>query len=245
MCGRFSLTTERPDLIREFEIAEDRMVREWSPRYNLAPTQPVPVLLDENGPTIALFRWGLIPTGAKDPRVGSRMINARRETLAERPACREAFRRRRCLVLADGFYEWRDDGSGRPKVPHYIRLRSRRPFTFAGLWSPWNSPSEGWIRTVTVVTGEPNSLVRDVHDRMPVILPPENRDAWLSPDNEDEVALDAILRSFPPTEMEMFPVSRFVNSVAHEGPSCIDPAPDPQPSLFPLDTETDPRRHDE
>lgn len=219
------------------------MTAPWAPRYNLAPTQPVPVLLEEEGRTIQLFRWGLIPSGAKDPRVGNRMINARRETLAERPAFRDAFRRHRCLVLADGFYEWRDEGAGRRKTPHYIRLRSRRPFTFAALWSPWKSPAGEWIRTVTIVTGEPNSLVQPVHDRMPVILPPENRDAWLARDNEDEVALDAMLRSFPPADMEMFPVSRFVNAVANEGPACIEPADPPQPTLFPLERH-DTTRHD-
>ena len=240
MCGRFSLTTERPDLIREFGLDENRVPAAWVPRFNLAPTQPIPVLVDDRGTRLTLFRWGLIPPGAKDPRVGNRMINARRETIAERSAFRDAFRRRRCLVVADGFYEWRDVGGGVPKVPHYIRLASRRPFTMAAIWSPWTDAHGESTPTCAIVTGEPNAIVQPIHDRMPVILRPEVRDAWLASDHDDEAALGALLRTHPAEEMEAFPVSRFVNSVANEGSRCIEPAIEPPLTLFPMDAPDSP-----
>ena len=211
------------------EIVPDSL----EPRYNIAPSQPVPILLKDAGVRMALFQWGLIPPWAKDPSIGNRMINARRETLAERPSFRDAFRAQRCLVIADGFYEWRRAARG-PKTPYYVRLKSHEPFTFAGLWSRWRPPSGDDVLTCTIVTGDANELLEPIHDRMPVVIPPANRDAWLDPEHREAESLLALLRTGDPQEMEMYPVSRYVNSPANEGARCIEVEKEPEepPSLF-------------
>jgi putative SOS response-associated peptidase YedK len=153
------------------------------------------------------------------------MINARSETLAERASFRDALRERRCLVLADGFYEWLAAEPGRPKTPYYVRLKSRRAFTFAGLWAKWRGPGGQDLYTCTIVTGDANDLVGRIHDRMPVVIPKALRDAWLDPEHRDPESLLALLRAARTEAMEMFPVSRYVNSPDHEGPQCIAQAP--------------------
>jgi putative SOS response-associated peptidase YedK len=243
MCGRYTLTTRKEDLAVELAV-DPGVVLDLEPRWNIAPTQEVPILLKDVGIRMALFRWGLVPPWAKDPVVGSRMINARSETLADRASFRDALRERRCLVLADGFYEWLRGEAGRPKIPHYIRLRSGRAFTFAGLWSKWRGPAGQDLYTCTIVTGESDALVGRIHDRMPVVIPPALRDAWLDPGHRDPESLLALLRAARPEEMEMFPVSRWVNKPDHEGPQCIErealePRPAPEDAKPPDPQEPD------
>jgi putative SOS response-associated peptidase YedK len=226
MCGRFTLITPARELARELGLPYETVLAGLEPRYNIAPSQLVPVLLAEGGVHMALFQWGLIPHWAKDPSVGNRMINARGETITEKPSFRRPFMKRRCLVLADGFFEWHEKEKGRAKTPYYIRLKSRKPFTFAGVWSSWTSPSGVDVLTCTIITGEANELIAKIHQRMPVIVPPGMREVWLDPENQDTESLRALLKPFAPEEMEMFPVSRHVNSPRNDDPFCVEPAED-------------------
>lgn len=220
MCGRYTLTNDAEALVEEFGPA--RMLVEHRPRYNIAPAQEAPVLVQSGGErTIVGFRWGLIPYWAKDPAVGNRMINARAETVATKPAFRRAFERGRCLVLADGFYEWKKEPAG--KWPMLIRLRSRRPFAFAGLWDRW-SPGDGTepVRTFTIITTDANDAVRPIHARMPVILGPAERELWLDPSADPGTLLE-LLRPYGGSDLETYRVSRLVNSPANNRPECIEP----------------------
>ena len=169
------------------------------------------------------FVWGLIPSWAKDPKIGNRMINARAETLTEKPAYRAAFRRRRCLVLADGFYEWRLEGDGKRKTPMYIRLADGNPFAFAGLWEIWQSPDGSTIPSCTIITTEPNAMMASIHNRMPVILPEAAYSQWLAPGEQDPTDLLGLLRPYPEEEMSAYPISRLVNDPRNESPDCILP----------------------
>lgn len=229
MCGRYSLQTKRVDLARELALAEADVL-DLPPRWNVAPSQPVPIVLrsaergDASRATMALHVWGLVPAWANHPRIGSRLINARKESLATRASFRDSFREgRRCLVVADGFYEWGPLEPGGPRVPRYIRLKTKRPFTFAGLWARWRSPADEPLDTCTIVTGPPNDLVRPIHDRMPVILRPEARDAWLDPKLRNENDLLSLLDVFPAEQLETYPVSRHVNSPDNDDSKCIEP----------------------
>ena len=179
MCGRFLLHTPVDTLQRAFGFAERPNLR---PRYNIAPTQTVPIVRqkDGGGRELALVRWGLIPSWAKEAGIGGRLINARAETVAEKPAFRGAFRKRRALVPADGFYEWRKREGDRPKQPLLVRRRDGQPFAFAGLWEHWRGP-EGEVETCTILTTEANAALAPIHDRMPVILDPACYDRWLDP----------------------------------------------------------------
>jgi len=222
MCGRFTLST-RPEILAElFDLAE---IPPLAPRYNVAPTQPVPVVLrtERGGPsTLRLFRWGLIPSGAVDAAVGNRMINARAETVATRPSFRIAFRKRRCLVPADGFYEWQK--TQRSKQPFLIRMADGRPFAFAGLWEHWEPPEgDPAIDSCTILTTEPNDLVRSLHDRMPAIVRPKDYGRWLDPGEDRPEALMGILAPFPQEGMEAYAVGTQVNNARFDAPSCIEP----------------------
>ncbi len=192
------------------------------PRYNIAPGQDVLCVIRDGENRIEHLRWGLIPFWAKDPAVGNRLINARAETVAEKPSFRSAFAKRRCLVVADGFYEWRPEG--KRKVPVYIFLKSKKPFGFAGLYESWKDPGGREIRTCTIITTEANDLVRPIHDRMPVILPEGVGDRWLDPSEGSRERLQAILTSYPAGEMAAFDVTSTVNSAAHDAPDCVVPA---------------------
>ena len=198
----------------------------WRPdaRYNIAPTQTVPVVLDSEPQEMAQLRWGLIPWWAKDMRIGSSLINARRETVASKPAFREAFKKRRCLIPADGFYEWQRIGDG--KVPQHIWMLDREPFAFAGLWERWRDPALGpevdLLRTCTIITTDPNELMAEIHDRMPVILPRESYAEWLSPETSAE-ALQSLLRPYPADRMEAYAISKRVNSPRYDDPSIVEP----------------------
>jgi putative SOS response-associated peptidase YedK len=219
MCGRFTLTVDASVLAGVFEIEPPSG---FLPRYNIAPTQKVPILRRVEGSQRSWgeVRWGLVPPWAKDIRWGARMINARGETVAKKPAFRSAVKRRRCLVPADGFFEWQKTPAG--KQPHYIRFADGRPFALAGLWERWNK-GEQPLDTFTIITTSPNDVVAALHDRMPVILPPEHYDEWLDPGPMEESRLEALLRPHPAAGMESYPVSTHVNSPQNDDPQCVLP----------------------
>ena len=218
MCGRFSLGVDTDRLIAEFGIAAVADAHE--PRYNIAPTQPVPaVVRDDHGLRLGSLRWGLVPHWADDASMGARMINARSETVDTKPAFRDPFRDRRCWVLADGFYEWREEG-GR-KVPFHFHRPDGAPFAFAGLWDRWRGDGDEVV-SCTILTTEPSDMVRPIHDRMPVILPAEARDAWLDPGAEPQ-ALKDLLQPYPGLERRR--VSTRVNRPENDDPSLLDPVP--------------------
>jgi putative SOS response-associated peptidase YedK len=187
--------------------------------------------LNEEEKSVQLLRWGLIPSWAKDPAIGYKLINARAESIAEKPGFRTAFKKRRCLIPADGFYEWRLESDGRTKTPMRIRMKSKEPFTFAGLWETWKDPQEKEIRTFTIITTEPNEILQPIHNRMPVIMKPEDEEAWLDP-RADPKHLAKILSPYTEKEMEAYAVSQLVNSPKHDSPDCIEPAVIPPPSTL-------------
>lgn len=217
MCGRFSLGVDTDRLIAEFGL--DAVATPHEPRYNIAPTQLVPaVARSADGLRLGALRWGLIPYWADGPGIGGRLINARSETVDRTPAFRDSFRDRRCWILADGFYEWQEEGG--QKVPVHFRLPDGRPFAFAGLWDRWRRSGEE-IVSCTILTTEPSDAVRPVHDRMPVILPSETRDLWLQPD-ADPAALKRILEPYPRPLIGRR-VSTRVNRPDNDDPSLVDP----------------------
>lgn len=218
MCGRYTLRTPVETLAEEFGISDP--LPEIPTRYNIAPTQEVAAVLEEDEERkLEMLRWGLIPSWADDPAVGNRMINARSETAAEKPSFRTAFRKRRCLILADGFYEWQKTNGG--KQPYYIRMEDGSPFAFAGLWESWDKYG-GEIRSCTILTTDANKMVGEVHHRMPVILPPETYDLWLDPDMQETEPLLDLLRPYPDDGMEAYPVNRFVNSPSNDDERCVE-----------------------
>ena len=221
MCGRFS-QVQIAELDREvFKLLS---VPPLEPRYNLAPTQDAAVIREsaKSGQRVLrLLRWGLIPYWAKDPTIGNRMINARSETLLEKPAFESAFRHRRCLVPADGFYEWQKTGG--KKQPYYLRMEDGHIFAFAALWERWQDEGHRPIETFTVITTEPNTLVEPIHNRMPVILARDRYDEWLNPHNNDTAELSDLLTPYPAVAMTAYPVSTFVNSPQNEGAECVSP----------------------
>jgi len=217
MCGRYTLHHSIEAIAERFNVTNVAFQPE--PRYNIAPTQEIPAITGEDERTLRGFVWGLVPFWAKDPRIGNRMINARAETVAEKPAYKHALSRRRCLIPADGFYEWMRTGDHR--TPMHIRFRDERLFAFAGIWERW-APSEGdELLTCSIVTVEPNRVVAPIHNRMPAILAPEAEAAWLSSTHNPAELLE-LLRSVEPDEMEAFPVSRRVNSPSVDDVSCIE-----------------------
>ena len=218
MCGRFVQYTLFPLLQKEFSLkfGEDVPLR---PSYNIAPTQEVPVVVNEGGNRLTQCRWGLVPPWSKDSSIGSRMINARAETLAEKPSFKEPLKKHRCLIVADGFYEWKKTDGG--KVPVYITTKDGRPFGFAGLYSDWRPTKGEIIRTCTIVTTEPNELLEPIHNRMPVIIKPDDRDRWLDPDEHDPDRLLSLLAPYPSDEMNAWEVSHAVNSPSNNGPDNI------------------------
>ncbi|MDQ6643817.1 MAG: SOS response-associated peptidase [Chloroflexota bacterium] len=216
MCGRFTLTTDLNAVAKEFGVTPSLQV---SPRYNVAPTQEVVSILRNGLAHMEWLQWGLIPSWAKDETIGAKMINARAETLAEKPSFKRLLRSKRCLVVADGFYEWKKEQGG--KIPMYITLKDGSPFAFAGLWDLWHSPDGRDIRTCTLVTTQPNMLVASIHDRMPVILAADARDMWLDTALQDEQALLPLLAPYPAEEMMARAVSRLVNNPKSEGAELI------------------------
>ena len=219
MCGRFTLTTDIDRLAEHFAFRATNL--SYAPRYNIAPSQPVLTLIDAQERRAGLLRWGLIPAWAKDPGIGDRMINARAETVAEKASFRRALQKRRCLVLADGFYEWRKEG--KKKTPLFITLKSREPFGFAGLWETWKSPDGEAVHSCTIITTTPNALMESIHNRMPVILPRAAETRWLDRAVEDPQALLPLLTPYPAEAMVAYPVSQIVNSPRNDTPACIEP----------------------
>jgi len=222
MCGRFTLTVDANTIQTHFPWLE-HVPHQLAPRYNIAPTQPIAAVPNDGRNTVDHFVWGLIPFWAKDPSIGSRMINARSETLAEKNSFKNPYKRRRCLILADGFYEWAKVPGQKTKQPYYLRMEDGVPFAFAGLWEEWQSPEGSQLRSATIITTEPNPLVAKVHNRMPVILHPDDYALWLSPDEQPPSALQPLLTAYPAEEMVAYPVSTMVNRPTNESPENIAP----------------------
>lgn len=225
MCGRF--TQERPTSELADIFAAEDLADAPGGRFNVAPTDEVAVVVErDDRRAIKAFRWGLIPHWAKDPKIGNRMFNARAETLATAPAFRDAFRKRRCLVPVDSFFEWRRDGSIRQ--PFRIVRTDGMPLALAGLWSGWRDPETDEVRrTFTIVTTAPNDLMRPIHNRMPVVIPPEAWGRWLDPALPDIAELHGLLVPAAEDDLEAYPVSRAVNNVRNDGPALIEPLRDP------------------
>jgi putative SOS response-associated peptidase YedK len=221
MCGRFTLNQPVEALAKIFDVQQ---LPDLPAEYNIAPTQKVATVLQNPESKKREFQqlhWGLIPSWAKDPGIGAKTINARAETVAEKPAFRSAFKHRRCLVLADGFYEWqRQQGK---KQPFYFRLQDGQPFAFAGLWERWQSPSNEEITSCTILTTAANELLQPIHERMPVILDPQDYDLWLDSQVQTPQTLQQLLRSYPAAAMTAYPVSTLVNNSRHNSPECIVP----------------------
>jgi len=224
MCGRYTLTLDVEELRAAFAWLKISQPDEIKPRYNIAPTQKVAVVASAEPSALAYYQWGLIPSWAKSSEIGSRLINARAETVAEKPTFRHSFRQKRCLILADGFFEWQASADGSAKTPMYIRMENREPFAFAGLWDAWQKDNDTEIRTCTIITTQPNDLMKPIHNRMPVILPIQFYQAWLEPGTPANT-LRNFLRPFPASEMIAYPVSRLVNSPHNDREDCIKPAP--------------------
>ncbi len=221
MCGRFVLSSPLTLIAEAFRVRDGN--GDLKPRYNIAPGQDIlAVLCEEGARRLSRFRWGLVPSWADDPSIGNRMINARAETVAGKPSFRSAFGKRRCLIIADGFYEWRRQ-QGRRKSPVYVCLKSQEPFGFAGLYESWHSPEGPEIRSCTIITTEANDLLRPVHDRMPVIVAREDEDNWLDPAVPDKNRLLALLRPYPAGKMKAYDVSPRVNIPANDSPDNIKP----------------------
>ncbi len=219
MCGRFTLKVNKKQLAEAF--ADYELPEQLVPRYNIAPSQPVMVVANSDQNKMDFFVWGLIPSWAKDPKIGNRMINARSETLAEKPSFRAAYKRRRCLVLTDGFYEWRRN-TDKSKTPMYIQLESQEPFAFAGLWELWHSPQGDEVLSCTIITTRPNNFMATIHNRMPVILPPAAYEQWLDPTEQSATQLNPLLIPYPAAEMTAYPVSTTVNNPRNDVAACIE-----------------------
>ncbi len=222
MCGRFTLTVDPADLQESF--SDVIFPSKFAPRFNIAPTQPVLAIPNDDKYKADFFVWGLIPMWAKDPRIGNRMINARAETLAEKPAFRGVLKYKRCLILADGFYEWKSAGGKKSKTPFFIHMKDRKPFAFAGLWDAWNSPDGSLIKTCTIITTEPNELMSLIHNRMPAILHPRDYAKWLDPAPQTPDLLRPLLKPFPADNMDAYPVTTLVNKPINDTPELVVPA---------------------
>ena len=226
MCGRFTLTIDTAGLQAVFPgllLTED--VPPLAPRYNIAPTQPVTTILNSDTTCLQQLRWGLIPFWAQNAETEARLINARAETLAEKPSFRAAFRGRRCLIPADGFYEWQHLSDGH-KQPTYVRLQSGGVFAFAGLWERWSPPGGGEtdvLYSCAIITTAPNELLEPIHNRMPVILPPSAYEVWLSPGDIAPTVLQPLLQPYPAAEMRAYAVASTVNNPRNDSLDCVRP----------------------
>ncbi len=220
MCGRYTLKTPVNALAEWFDL--DDYPSSLTPSYNIAPTQEVAAIVEEGEERkLETFRWGLIPSWAKDPSIGNKMINARAETVSEKPSFRSAFKKRRCLIVADGFYEWQKTDGG--KQPFHIKLSDSSPFAFAGLWETWDKDGEE-IRSCSIITTDANDLMNEIHHRMPVILHPENYGVWLDSGFEEKETLMDLLKPYPSNQMEAYAVSRRVNKPSNNEPSVLESA---------------------
>ena len=217
MCGRFIFTdpAKIKRLLPDADIDQIRI--EFAPSYNIAPSQNIPVILNDGSNNVRLIRWGLVPSWAKDLSIGYKMINARAETITEKPAFKRLIKGRRCLIFTEGFYEWKKLGKG--KQPYFIRMKDQQAFAFAGLWDIWEKEGDALVSGTIITTGA-NNLVADIHDRMPVIISPDSYEIWLDHDGKDIMNL---LKPYPAEEMEAYPVSRLVSSPANNSPDNIYP----------------------
>ncbi len=223
MCGRYRLSRRKQFVDEYFDSVSDGC--EWTPRYNIAPTQPVPVVRQNPKEPIrelSLMRWGLIPPWAKDSSAAASMINARSETVGTKPAFRDALKSRRCLIPADGFYEWQR--VGKTKQPYCFEVGNAQIFAFAGIWDRWKNPSGNWMTTCSILTTTPNTVTSAVHDRMPVILDPDSYDLWLDPGMQDASAASELLKPFGAQFMRCYPISTRINHVANDDEDCSVPA---------------------
>ncbi len=219
MCGRFVLFSSVRKIAREFDVDPGDIA--FSPAYNIAPTQEILIVLAEERYKLIRSRWGFIPPWSKEANTGYKMINARAETLADKPSFKSAIRKHRCLVVADGFYEWKQEG--KEKKPFYIHLKSGRPFGFAGLYSYWQSPDGGLICTSTIITTDANSMMAPIHKRMPAIIPAGKRGEWLDPELLDERRIMHLLVPYAADELEAYNVSGRVNSPNNNSPDNLRP----------------------
>lgn len=222
MCGRFTLTinpAELKDAFGDF-IFPDRFM----PRFNIAPSQPILAIPNDGKNKADFFLWGLIPSWSKDPSIANKLINARGETIAEKPSFRGGFKYKRCLILTDGFYEWKAAEGVKTKTPYFIHMKDRQPFAFAGIWDEWHSPDGNTLRTCTIITTEPNELMSTLHNRMPVILDKQDYAAWLDAAPQTPEKLLPFIRPFPADRMSAYPVSTMVNSPGNDRAECILPA---------------------
>lgn len=223
MCGRFTLTVS-PDELQTY-FPDFHIPADLPPSYNIAPSQPIPVVPNTGSKEMTFYKWGLVPSWSEDENFGGyNLINARGETVAEKPSFRTPFRRKRCLILSDGFFEWKKPSGGGRKTPYYIRMKDQRPFAFAGLWDRWQSPHGDALLSACIITTEPNETVAHLHNRMPVILPREAYPDWLQSGEVDPRQLTPYLTPYPGAEMEAYPVSTFVNNPKNNAPQCIEPA---------------------
>jgi putative SOS response-associated peptidase YedK len=222
MCGRYRLSRRKQIIEEHFDTVSGE--EDWSPRYNIAPTQPIPVIRQnpkEPVRELSLVRWGLIPSWAKDSSVAAKMINARSETAATKAAFRDALKSRRCLILADGFYEWMR--TGKAKQPYCFEVKEGELFAFAGIWDRWKDASGNTVETCSILTTTPNAVTAAVHDRMPVILDPDSYDLWLDPWMKNVAAASDLLKPYDARQMRCYPVSTRINSVTSDDPECSAP----------------------
>ncbi|WP_447962019.1 SOS response-associated peptidase [Nitrospira sp. Ecomares 2.1] len=221
MCGRFTRKENFQHLAKQLGL---QVVPPMGPRYNIAPSQFIACVrtnLETRQRECTELKWGLVPSWAKDPGIGNTLINARGETVAEKPAFRKAFKQQRCLVLADGFYEWKREG--KTKQPFYVRFKNHRLFAFAGLWEQWKQNEADTLETCTLITTTPNAVMEPIHHRMPVILSSKDFADWLDPTVQAVERVNTLLRPFPPEEMEAYSVSQLVNNPRNDRPECINP----------------------
>lgn len=224
MCGRYAFFEQWKDFLAEFDI--NSTLEEWPPIYNAAPSMDLPVVYQLNGSRfVDTFRWGLIPHWSKDPKIGYKMINARAESVAEKPAFRKSFTSKRCLIPASGFFEWKKEG--KVKQPYFIRFKSAKPMWFAGLYDEWTSTEDAEVvESFTIITTQANETLTPLHDRMPALLTEESFDFWLNPENRDIENLTSLLQPWPDHDISFYKVSESVNTPKNQGPDLVEPLPD-------------------
>jgi putative SOS response-associated peptidase YedK len=230
MCGRFSQSGDLEVIRKQCKVLECSV--DDRPRYNIAPSQPAQVILNDGITKAAMLRWGLIPSWSKDEKIANRLINARAESLNEKPMFKTLFQKRRCLIPVDGFYEWKK--AERFKQPMRILMKDNSPFALAGLWDRWIAPDGDTVDSFTIITTDANDLIKPIHNRMPVILAPEDYLIWLDPDISDTKILNRVLKPFPSDKMRLYAVSRIVNSPEIDSPECIKPVNSSDPSQLSL-----------
>ncbi|MBI4851832.1 MAG: SOS response-associated peptidase [Acidobacteria bacterium] len=219
MCGRFTQHHNQEEVIERFGIQETLF--DIKARFNIAPSQQIAAVCQEEKRVLTSYKWGLVPYWSKDAQIGNKLINARAETLAEKPSFKKSLLTKRCLIPADGFYEWKQEG--KHKTPVYVCMKSKALFAFAGLWDEWKSPESKILRTCTIITVEPNPLISKVHHRMAAILRPKDEELWLDPTVKDLDKLLSLLKTYPEDEMEFFAVNKEVNNTNFDSPVCIEP----------------------